>query len=204
MEIVQRGAEAILYKTERPEGVALVKDRVKKGYRLPELDERIRKQRTSMEARMLERARRAGVDTPRVWGAGDGKITMEWIDGERVKDCLDGMPESGRMELYRLIGESVAKLHGAGLVHGDLTTSNMILKGGKLYIIDFGLGKSSKKVEDQAVDLHLFYEAVRSTHFRLLDEAWENVLKHYRLKYRIANEVLSQVDKIRTRRRYAR
>jgi len=204
MEIVQRGAEAILYKTERPEGVALVKDRVKKGYRLPELDERIRKQRTSMEARMLERARRAGVDTPRVWGAGDGKITMEWIDGERVKDCLDGMPESGRMELYRLIGESVAKLHGAGLVHGDLTTSNMILKAGRLYIIDFGLGKSSKKVEDQAVDLHLFYEAVRSTHFRLLDEAWENVLKHYRLKYRIANEVLSQVDKIRTRRRYAR
>lgn len=203
MEIVQRGAEAVLYMGKHEGAAALVKDRVRKGYRLPELDERIRRQRTSMEARMLERARRAGVDAPKVWSEGDGKIVMEWIDGERVKDCLNGMPESRRMEVYRLIGESVAKLHEAGLVHGDLTTSNMILKGGKLYIIDFGLGKSSKKVEDQAVDLHLFFEAVRSTHFKLLDEAWTNVLKHYRLKYRIANEVLNQVDKIRTRRRYA-
>jgi TP53 regulating kinase-like protein len=203
MKVVQRGAEAVLYMGKHEGEKALVKERVRKGYRIPELDSVIRRRRTRMEARMLERARRAGADTPRVWSTEKSKIMMEWIEGDRLKDSLDSMPKNRRMEAYKLMGEAIAKLHLAGLVHGDLTTSNMMLKGSRLYLIDFGLSRPSNKVEDQAVDLYLLYEAIRSTHFGLLDEAWTNVLKHYKLKYTIANEVLSRVDKIRTRRRYA-
>jgi len=184
-------------------GKALVKERVRKGYRIKELDDGIRRRRTRMEARMLDRARRAGVKTPKVWGSGDGKITMEWIGGKRVKDCLNDMPKNEGLKAYRLMGEAAAGLHKAGIVHGDLTTSNMMLEGGKLYLIDFGLSKMSDKVEDQAVDMYLLYEAMRSTHFRLLEEAWKNVLKAYVLKYTIANAVIKRLDKIKARRRYA-
>lgn len=203
MKIVHRGAEAVL-KLGKFEGEkALVKERVRKGYRIEELDSAIRRRRTRMEARMLDRARRAGVDTPRVWESGDGKITMEWIEGKRVKDCLNRMPKEERAKACRLIGEAAAGLHRAGIVHGDLTTSNMLLKEGRLYVIDFGLSKMSDKVEDQAVDMHLLYEAMRSTHFGLLEEAWRNVLKAYVLKYTIANAVIKRLDKIKARRRYA-
>ncbi|MEE9406329.1 MAG: KEOPS complex kinase/ATPase Bud32 [Candidatus Aenigmarchaeota archaeon] len=203
MKIVQRGAEAVLYMGTHEGEKALVKERVKKGYRIQELDSVIRRRRTRMETRMLDRARRAGVHTPKVWSSEGSKITMEWIEGKRVKDCLNDMPKTGRMKTYKLMGEAAARLHKAGLVHGDLTTSNMILKGDRLYVIDFGLGKMSEKVEDQAVDLYLLYEAIRSTHFRLLEEAWKNVLKAYTLKYTIANAVIKRLDKIKSRRRYA-
>ncbi len=203
MKIVQRGAEAVLYMGTHEGEKTLVKERVKKGYRIQELDSVIRRRRTRMETRMLDRARRAGVHTPKVWSSEGSKITMEWIEGKRVKDCLNDMPKNERMKAYKLIGGAAARLHKAGLVHGDLTTSNMILKGDRLYVIDFGLGKMSEKVEDQAVDLYLLYEAIRSTHFRLLEEAWKNVLKAYMLKYTIANAVIKRLDKIKSRRRYA-
>jgi TP53 regulating kinase-like protein len=203
MKIVQRGAEAVLYMGTHEGQKALVKERVKKGYRIEELDSGIRRRRTGMEVRMLDRARRAGVDTPRVWSSDGSKITMEWIEGQRVKDRLNDMSQKARMGACRLIGEAVAGLHRAGMVHGDLTTSNMILGGGKLFLIDFGLSKMSEKVEDQAVDLYLLYEALRSTHFEVLEEAWRNVLKAYMLKYTIANAVIKRLDKIKARRRYA-
>jgi Kae1-associated kinase Bud32 len=100
------------------------------------------------------------------------------------------------------MGESIARLHSAGIVHGDLTTSNMIFKDDRLYIIDFGLGKISSKVEDQAVDLYLLYEALKSTHLRLLDEAWGAVLNAYKQNYVKSKEVLSRIAKIEKRRRY--
>ncbi len=203
MKIVQRGAEAVLYMATHEGEKALVKERVKKGYRIQELDSVIRRRRTRMETRMLDRARRAGVHTPKVWSSEASKITMEWIEGKRVKDTLNDMSKTDRMKTYRLIGEAAASLHKAGLVHGDLTTSNMILKEGQLFVIDFGLSKMSDKVEDQAVDLYLLYEAMRSIHFELLEEAWKNVLKAYMLKYTIANAVIKRLDKIKSRRRYA-
>jgi len=215
-EIVQRGAEAILYR----EDSTLVKDRVAKGYRLPELDARIRKLRTRGEARLLDTAARAGIDVPRVVGAEENVLRMEFIDGRRVKDCLNGMGQKERDRTCMLIGEALARLHNAGICHGDFTTSNMILKdvgslgecasaegkgsqnatekdaytscGGtsstkaKLYVIDFGLGKLSAKVEDQAVDLYLLYEALKAAHFEYLSRSWQYILKSYSAKFKAA------------------
>lgn len=204
--VVQRGAEAVLYLGEFEGEKALIKERVKKGYRVPELDRKIRTSRTRHEAELLSRARRAGVNTPRVLDTGKDRIVMEWIEGERVKDCFNQLPEKGREKVAGLVGEAIGGLHSAGIIHGDLTTSNMILSGGsekgRLYLIDFGLGKFSKKVEDQAVDLYLLYEALRSTHFRQLEGTWRTVLNVYKLKYPKANMILSQIERIKTRRRY--
>jgi len=221
--IIQRGAEAILYR----EDGTLVKDRVAKGYRLPELDSKIRKLRTRSEARLLDTAARAGIDVPRVLGIEDNTLKMDFIDGKRVKDVLNEMGENERDSTCLLIGKSLAKLHGAGICHGDFTTSNMILRervasldesasakgmpgdadvpagnGLRLYIIDFGLGKLSKKVEDQAVDLYLLYEALKAAHFEYLSRSWQYILKSYITNYKGANAVMQRFKVIEKRRRY--
>jgi len=202
MKIIQRGAEAVLYLEEKDGQNVLVKDRLPKGYRIPKLDDRIRTQRTRHEETLLLKARRAGVHAPSVMEAGESRIVMEWIDGKKLKDSLNGMPRGQRVGIYRLIGESIGRLHSAGIIHGDLTTSNMIFKDNRLYIIDFGLGRISGKIEDQAVDLYLLYEALKSTHLRLQKEAWEGILKAYKQNYAKSNEVLSRLLKIEKRRRY--
>lgn len=200
--IVARGAEAVLYLDRRSGRNMLVKERVKKGYRIASLDESIRRQRTRREARMLERASRAGITVPRVVEAGGSVISMEFIEGATVKESLDNLPARQRVSVCESIGRMAAELHKNGMVHGDLTTSNMILKGGKLYLIDFGLGKFSQKTEDQAVDLFLLYEALKAAHYKYLNDNWQNILKIYRQNYTKAQEVLKRFEKISMRRRY--
>ncbi len=212
--VIQRGAEAILYLEERDGEKVLVKDRIPKGYRIPQLDGKIRVQRTRHEESLLLKARRAGVHAPSVLEAGESRIVMEWVEGKKLKDCLNSMDKGQRALVYRLMGESIGRLHSAGIIHGDLTTSNMIFKDAihkvgrataqeaRLYMIDFGLGKISGKIEDQAVDLYLLYEALKSTHLRLMGDAWKGVLKAYKQNYSKSNEVLNRVLKIEKRRRY--
>ena len=205
MKIMARGAEAVLRLEGQNGQRVLVKDRVRKGYRVPELDERIRGQRTRTEERLLGRARRAGVNAPRVWNSSGSEIVMEWVDGPTVKESLNGMARGDRLEVYEQIGRAAAGLHRAGIMHGDLTTSNMILGGGRperLYVIDFGLARASHRVEDFAVDLFLLYEALKATHFGLLDEAWKSIIKAYKHNYTIAGQVLERLGKIERRRRY--
>jgi Kae1-associated kinase Bud32 len=206
--VIARGAEAVLYLAEHDGRKVLVKDRVKKGYRVPELDGRIRRQRTRHEESLLARARRAGVAAPRVWDMSEFKLVMDYIDGRRVKDWLNRMPKAERHQVAGLIGEAAAKMHEAGMVHGDLTTSNMILEGeagkepGRLFIIDFGLGKMSGRAEDRAVDLYLLYEALKAAHFKYLNDSWQYFLNSYSKHYSRAAEVLKRFEEISKRRRY--
>jgi Kae1-associated kinase Bud32 len=197
-KIIQRGAEAVLYLR----GKDLVKERISKGYRLPELDRKIRKQRTKGEMKLMERSRGSGVTVPNVRIESENKLVMEYLRGVRVKDVLNGMAPKERTNVCGKMGGMIAKLHANGIIHGDLTTSNMILKGDKVYLIDFGLGKFSEKVEDQAVDLFLLYEALKSTHFRSLEECWKGILKAYGQNYPNAKDVLKRIENIKKRRRY--
>ncbi len=197
-KIIQRGAEAILYLR----GKELVKERIKKGYRLPELDLKIRKQRTKGETKLMERSRGSKVPVPKVRIEDEFKLVMEYVKGERIKDILNGMVPAERAKVCERIGEIIAKLHANGVIHGDLTTSNMILKGNEVFLIDFGLGKFSEKVEDQAVDLFLLYEALKSTHFRMLAKSWERIANSYSENYSKAKEVLARIENIKKRRRY--
>ncbi len=200
--IIHRGAEAVLYLKESEGRTRLVKERVSKGYRIPELDDRIRRLRTRHESKLLERSREAGINSPKGWAPDKYNIVMDFIEGNNLKDVLNGLERGKRKAICREMGEMIAKLHAGGIIHGDLTTSNMILdKEGKLFLIDFGLGKFSRKTEDQAVDLFLLQEAIKSTHFDFLKGSWKEIMKGYE-KYPRSREVVRRMEQIARRRRY--
>ncbi len=194
--IIARGAEAILYK----KGEGIVKERIRKGYRLKELDEKLRKQRTRKEAKLLAKASKL-INTPKLISMDEsGKLLeMEFIDGKKLSDCLDGLEDS--LRVCKKIGEGIAKLHDKGIIHGDLTTSNMILKEGKVYFVDFGLGFESLNIEHRAVDLHLIKQALEARHFSSFEEYWRGVLKGYNFS-KDAQEVLKRLEKVEKRGRY--
>ncbi len=197
MRLIRKGAEANLYR----DGDKLLKQRIAKGYRAPSLDERIRKSRTKSEAKLLQKARDAGVFAPKVLRTEKFDLTIDYIDGPRVKDELDKKNFKGICEK---IGKAIGTMHSSDIIHGDLTTSNMILYGGHVYFIDFGLGFISPSVEDKAVDLHLISEALESTHHEIATEAFETVLNGYKKTYAKAKEVVKRMMVVESRGRYVK
>ncbi len=192
--IIGRGAEAILIQ----ENGFLIKDRIKKGYRLASLDERLRKQRTKKEAKLLEKASSL-IPVPKVMKTDEKeKIEMEFIEGKKLSEHLDNLKNAE--EICKQIGENTAKLHDNDIIHGDLTTSNMILKDNKVFFIDFGLGFTSKRIEDKAVDLHLLRQALEAKHFKNWEKLFAAVLKGYNSKDK--SPVLEQLKKVESRGRY--
>jgi N6-L-threonylcarbamoyladenine synthase/protein kinase Bud32 len=150
----QQGAEAMV--TFR-DGIA-EKRRVSKRYRVPSLDRRLIAERTRAEARLIHTARRAGVPTPVIQDITADTIVMERIIGIPLTLALTeaNLREAGRM---------VGKLHTAGLMHGDLTTSNLIVRASdnRCVLIDFGLAQVSQEIEQRGVDIHVLYQTLEST-----------------------------------------
>ena len=202
MKIIKRGAESIIYL----ENNHLVKERIKKGYRVSQIDERLRKLRTRKEARLISSAKRCGVETPNIISVDekDFKIKMDFIEGKRLKEFFNETDDKNRKEVAEELGKSVGLLHKNGIVHGDLTTSNMILKDNKIFFIDFGLGEFSKRIENQAVDLSVLKEAFKSTHFKYLNVLWENFIKGYKQTNDNFNKVLDTLNDIEKRGRYVK
>lgn len=191
MKEIARGAEAVIYE----DGNSIVKERLKKSYRLAELDEELRKQRTRREANLLNKA---PIPHPKLLSCdGKSKIVMEKIKGEKLRDLLDENPG-----LARKVGELVAKMHNKNIIHGDLTTSNMILRpDGEMVFIDFGLSFHSDKVEDKAVDIHLFKQALDSKHFKVYDEALREFMKGYE-KVNKHEAIMQRLKAVELRGRY--
>ena len=189
---IAQGAEAILYKDKNK----VIKDRISKSYRIPEIDVKLRKERTKTEARILHKLLRAKVNVPAVLNVNESKSTieLEFIDGTKIRDYLD---ESKDVHLFKQIAEQTQLMHDAGIVHGDLTTSNMILKGNTVYFIDFGLSEHTDRIEDKAVDLHLLKECLRSKHFDIWEACWRIFESHYQNK-----AVLDRLKKVESRGRY--
>ncbi len=212
MELLGRGAEAEIYLAEFSEvfgdyftGKVIVKRRVPKRYRVREIDLKLRRERTVMEARIMHRAKLAGVRCPHVYEVNlrDMEIVMEFIEGERLKELLESLPMKDRLTLCREIGKQVGKLHAAGIIHGDLTTSNMIYRNGRIYFIDFGLAEFDSKVEGQGVDLHLLKRAMESTHYLWFEEGFREVIRGYSsVRGEEAAPVVSKISEIEKRGRY--
>lgn len=213
MALIKKGAEANLYLEDFSKVLhtackdkVIVKHRISKRYRVSELDRRLRESRTALEAKLFADAKLAGVPAPIVYEVDriGMRIVMEFVEGRLVKLVLDGLRPKARRKLCELIGRQVARLHLAGIIHGDLTTSNMILtRGGKVYFVDFGLGEYNPSLEARGVDLHLLKRALQSIHFRITDEAYRAVLVGYRREFgRGAREVIKRVEEIEKRGRY--
>ena len=196
MEIVKRGAEAIIYR----DGDRIIKVRVKKSYRHPELDVRIRLQRTRREARLIQKVREIGIRAPKVHEVDEKeyRIVMEYIDGITLKNYLK---ERKDREMMRRVGRIVGEMHRSGIVHGDITTSNFIVKDGEIYVIDFGLGEVSRSLEDRAVDLVCFKKSYFATHSDF-EEGWKSFLEGYREVVSDADEVFERMEEVERRARY--
>ncbi|MBU5678462.1 MAG: KEOPS complex kinase/ATPase Bud32 [Candidatus Aenigmatarchaeota archaeon] len=199
IKILQRGAEAIIYLESEN---IVVKDRIKKSYRIREIDEKLRRIRTKKEAKLLRVARELGVKTPKVISAEEYKIKMEFIYGKKLKDVLQNLSKEKIEEIFKIIANYIALLHSKDIIHGDLTTSNFILKDDEIYLIDFGLGFYSSRIEDKATDLYLLYQSIKSAHFNILNEAWNIILKKYRENYEKAELVIKRLEEIKRRGRY--
>ncbi|MEM4728868.1 MAG: bifunctional N(6)-L-threonylcarbamoyladenine synthase/serine/threonine protein kinase [Thermoplasmata archaeon] len=203
--LLARGAEAELRLVRWMGRRALAKRRVPKRYRLPELDRSLRELRTRVEARLLREARVAGVPTPIVYdidlGEGACTLTMEYIEGEQVKRLLNRSPREVARKLCHRVGRCIGLLHGAGIVHGDLTTSNMLLSRGRIYFIDFGLGAQTEELEERGVDLRVLREAFGSTHAHI-SALFDVILRGYTETFPGGRDAVERMKEIASRGRY--
>ncbi len=188
--IIAKGAEAEIHLEEDK----IIKKRIRKNYRLKALDDSLRKSRTRREAKILEKLPKE-INAPKIIKSGETEIEMEHIKGEKVRDVLDS-----KLILAKQIGESIAILHNNGIIHGDLTTSNMIYNK-KIYLVDFGLSYFSDKTEDKAVDLHLLRQALESKHYKVFKKAFKLVLEGYKSKSKDYKLVMERLEKVESRGR---
>jgi TP53 regulating kinase and related kinases len=194
-EIISIGAEAVILDF----GEKIKKRRLKKSYRHEEIDDKIRRQRTRREARIIGKVSSL-IKVPEIFEVvdKDREIIMEKIEGKKLSEWLEKVDYE---RVCEKIGKSIALLHDFGVVHGDLTTSNMILKNDEVYFIDFGLGFHSQRIEDKAVELHLIKQALEAKHSEIFEKAFSQVLRGYE-KSENFEEVVKRLDKVEKRGRY--
>lgn len=234
--LLTQGAEALVYRTTflTPSTACALKYRPAKPWRHRTLDLRLTRQRILAEARVLTRCRREGVAVPAVLGLDweRGWLAQEWIYGNTVRRVLDWVHRESRLsdsdkeqqvhDLLKRIGRALGRLHESGLVHGDLTTSNLMLRpaeseisqddrqagkavsissaGGEVVLIDFGLAQQNIQDEDKAVDLYVLERAFASTHPEV-EQDFGHLLQAYGESYKGAKIVLKRLEDVRMRGR---
>ncbi len=207
MRLLKKGAEADLYLADWHGRKVVFKKRLPKKYRHNQLDSKIRCYRTIHEPQLIHEAKKAGVPTPIIFlvDVKNTVIVMEYLEGTQVKQLLNDVSEDERRLVCFKIGQEIGRLHRYSLIHGDLTTSNMIMNDeGKVFFVDFGLGEKNDEVEAKGVDLHLMKRALQSTHYRFAEECFKSVIDGYGsvTKGEALKNVLRKIKEIERRGRY--
>ncbi|KAL7942447.1 kinase-like protein [Trichoderma barbatum] len=225
--LITQGAEGRLYKTTYllPSIPCALKYRPPKPWRHPILDQRLTRHRILAEARILSKCRRDGLRVPDVYALDEaaGWLMLEWIQGtpvrininQRLGNRTEGIEDDEELkDLMRRIGTAVGKMHSIGIIHGDLTTSNMMLSPpagqadtdgasgleGEIVIIDLGLASGGVHDEDRAVDLYVLERAFGSTHPRA-ECIFGEVLDAYKKSFKQASVALKKLEEVRMRGR---
>ncbi|MBD3262576.1 MAG: Kae1-associated serine/threonine protein kinase [Candidatus Altiarchaeales archaeon] len=194
MRLISKAAEAHIYlEYER-----VIKHRVEKEYRIKKLDERIRRLRTNSEARNLRRLQGV-INVPRVLDVDEktNTLTLQLIEGRLAKDVFMEQTEPTQTALE--VGAQIKRMHEANIVHNDLTTSNIIISGSRVFFIDFGLSEFTGKTEDKAVDLVVFNKSLKATHPKKHAEIWVNVLRGYNPGKQVNARVENILERVRYR-----
>ncbi len=201
MKLIGHGAEAKLYLDATKKTV--IKRRIQKTYRHPTLDATLRKQRTRREAKIL--AKLSDI-SPTVHDVNETsmEVTLDYVDGPLVKDVLDDLSTKKQTTLIEAIATMIATMHERNIVHGDLTTSNMILQKNTPKLIDFGLSFVTDKIEHKAVDLHVFKHALESKHYKHAEALFATFLKQYTKQEPEAEAILERLTLVEKRGRYKR
>ena len=191
MKLISEGAEAKIYLDNNN---IIIKERINKKYRHKLIDEKIIKQRIKSEEKIYKKSYSEGINVPKILKTEDNKIYMEYINGNKLSEIIEEKPD-----LVKKLANQIILLHKHGIVHGDLTTSNVLVKENSIYLIDFGLSKFTDRIEDKATDIHLFKECLNSRHSKNYRKLWKIFSKEYSDK-----EVLDRLKKIESRVRYNR
>ena len=206
-KIIKIGAEATISSTKWFEISAISKIRHKKKYRPIEIDNLIRVQRTIKEANIKNKTRLLKIDVPIIYfvDPNNAEIIMENVDGPRIKEYLSNKNIDCKGIGWK-IGHMVGKLHKNNIIHGDLTTSNMIIrKNNNICLIDFGLANQSNKLEDKGVDIKLLKGILNSAHNDVFKIVFDNFLAGYEsIMKNSLEQIISIVKQIEMRGRYAR
>lgn len=210
--LLAKGAESDIVKSQWFDGFegfdpidVVVKKRLPKAYRIPEIDNKIRKLRTKSEAKILSHAKASGIITPILYDIDleDKSITMSKIEGRIVKDIIDDVTDEKRKELSYKIGEYIADIHELDIIHGDLTTSNMLIdNNNQLVFIDFGLSYYSNLIEDKADDLLVLKKSIKSVDYDVALETFNWILESYLKHSNNPDDIRDKIEEIEHRGRY--
>ena len=209
--LISKGAEAEIYKGIFYGYPAIKKVRFPKKYRHPVLDIKIRRTRTRREARLLNLAKKANVPAPYVFYVNELEciLIMEFIEGDLLRRTIRNLEIIGdidrALEYIHMSGKLLARLHEAGIIHGDYTTSNIIVTPkGELFVIDFGLGyfTGSSDPEDYAVELRVFSRGLEIYHYGMYNKYWSAFLEGYREENARAETIIQRTKEIFMRGRY--
>jgi Kae1-associated kinase Bud32 len=204
-ELFHKGAEASLYRGEWFGRQVVIKIRHARKYRHPQLDYKLRVTRTAREANIISATKKAGVKVPLIFEIDfqQTALIMEYIAGDLLRDAIATMSEDTLEKLFTDIGVAIGRLHNFRIIHGDLTTSNMIYTlDHQICFIDFGLAGISSETESRGVDLLLAKRTLGSTHPAVFELCYEALIDGYSKIVPSCNEVISKIAEIESRGRY--
>jgi TP53 regulating kinase-like protein len=211
-KLLRKGAEASLWLGKWFDKTVVFKHRIPKKYRIEEIDNKIRMERTLNEGKALIRLKNYGLNVPQVYeiDSQQATIIMRFIEGEKLKNIIDLLEDNKKEKIFNAIGKMIAILHKNGHIHGDITTSNLIVtREGDLFLIDFGLHEYSDTIEDKSVDIHLFKRVLISSHGSNFKFCFNAFLEGYRSEYGRVNMgecklIIKNIDAIESRGRYVK
>ncbi len=210
--LIRKGAEASLYYGHWFGKEVIFKYRIPKRYRIDELDKNIRTTRTLNEARALIKVKNYGLNVPQVFeiDTQDSTIIIKYIQGKKLKDILPDLDKTKKQKFFLEIGRIIAILHINGHIHGDITTSNILItENEEIFLIDFGLHEYSESIEDKSVDIHLFKRVLISSHGKNFEFCFKAFLAGYRSEYkedrkRECEDIIRNISAVETRGRYVK
>lgn len=209
-KMIYKGGEASLFYGHWFGRKVIFKCRIPKEYRLEELDKKIRTERTLNEGKALIKVKKYGLNVPQVYeiDAQNSVLIMKFIEGKKLKNVLKSLSENQKDKYFKKIGRDIAILHKNGHIHGDITTSNLIITNNEdIFIIDFGLHEYSDTIEDKSVDLHLFKRVLISSHGKNFESCFNAFIEGYRSEYEKDNkqecyQIIKNINAIESRGRY--
>ncbi|RAP52372.1 MAG: Kae1-associated kinase Bud32 [Methanosphaera sp. rholeuAM270] len=194
-----KGAEADIKESIWDNNGAIIKNRVSKSYRTKELDNKLRLERTKEEAKLLHDSKKYGVKTPFIYSIdlNDYNIIMQKIDAIQLQEKILKTGIDDLEDLMKEIGSKIKSLHNGEIIHGDLTTANILINNDNPIFIDFGLGKYSNLLEDKGTDLLVFKKSLTT----LIPADSEKLFNWLLTGYDDEN-IVKKIDEIEKRGRY--
>lgn len=201
-EEIAMGAEARVSVGTFFDFPVVIKHRYEKTFRNAEIDYKLRKERTIKEVRLLQAAGELGINVPYVLDV-DKKNWIIIMDRLFATPLKHKLGDDTLVKYFSKLGKMIADLHNGGIVHGDLTTSNVFIDNNDdVWLIDFGLGYNTKNIEDFAVDNLVMKHILESSHIKVYEKAFQAFMGGYSSKKIDVQKIIKRMGVVELRVRY--